>query len=340
MPFVSVIIPVYNVEKYLRQCVDSVLNQKIDNVEIILVDDGSSDTSPLICDEYAKNYNNIQSVHKKNGGASSARNSGLSKAQGEYVIFLDSDDWWNPEVCVQDMLSEVKRKQNVEMFLFTSYDYIEGYGLFRRNEHYNLNTIRTDTVENYYQDLLNNGNLEVHAGTKILKRSFLNENKLYFPEGLVGEDNLWMIKMLRKLKCVDFMDKPLYIYRANRVDSVTNTVKKKNVEDLLLIVNDCIKYYGNKQYSEKLMDLELCHASYLWFSALGLSAKLNRAERKEVRELFKKTKSVCAYSNSKKTKLCNLVLKIVGINLATTILGTYIKLKGRYHINRKMLDSN
>ena len=91
----SVIIPIYKVEQYLRQCVDSVLAQTYTDVEIILVDDGSPDSCPAICDEYAKKDSRIKVIHKPNGGLSDARNAGLDMAQGEYVLFLDSDDWWD-----------------------------------------------------------------------------------------------------------------------------------------------------------------------------------------------------------------------------------------------------
>ena len=94
---VSLIIPVYRVEKYLSRCLDSVLNQDYSNIEIILVDDGSPDSSPLICDEYAQRDPRISVIHKKNGGQSSARNAGLKVAKGHYVNFLDSDDWIAPD---------------------------------------------------------------------------------------------------------------------------------------------------------------------------------------------------------------------------------------------------
>ena len=90
---VSVIVPVYNVEKYLVQCVDSILNQTYKNIEIILVDDGSTDSSGEICDRYAGSNNNIQCIHKKNQGLGMARNSGIEAASGEYIVFVDSDDY-------------------------------------------------------------------------------------------------------------------------------------------------------------------------------------------------------------------------------------------------------
>ena len=107
MPLLSVIIPIYNVEKYLHQCVDSVLHQNLNDLEIVLVNDGSPDNCPQICNEYAEKYPFIKALHKENGGLSDARNEGLKDASGDYVIFLDSDDWWNPNVSVTDMLSYV-----------------------------------------------------------------------------------------------------------------------------------------------------------------------------------------------------------------------------------------
>ena len=93
IPKVSVVIPVYKVEPYLRRCVDSVLAQTLSDLEIILVDDGSPDHCPEICDEYASKYENIQVLHKPNGGLASARNAGMKMAAGKYLFFLDSDDW-------------------------------------------------------------------------------------------------------------------------------------------------------------------------------------------------------------------------------------------------------
>ena len=95
MPLISLIIPVYNVEKYLKNCVDSVIKQNYEDMEIILVDDGSKDNSPRICDEYSEKYDFINVIHQKNGGASVARNTGIDAATGKYLMFIDSDDWWN-----------------------------------------------------------------------------------------------------------------------------------------------------------------------------------------------------------------------------------------------------
>ena len=334
-PFLSIIIPVYNVEQYLNQCVDSILNQKLDSFEIILVDDGSPDNSGKICDEYAKKDARIRVIHKENGGLSMARNTGIDAAEGEYIIFIDSDDWWNPEVSVKSMLDAVKACSATDMFLFSSLDYVEGLGYFKRAEHERLASISTDTVSDYYKGLLQNGNLEVSAATKILKTSFIRDNKLYFKAGIKGEDNEWIIRTLRALKSVRiFPDAPLYVYRAGRVGSISNTIKQGNITDLLDIISEAIEYRKENGDKDGLMECELCFASYLWFSALGLTSKLSKSEKKSLYPIFKKTASVCKYSNSKKTKMAYRLYRAVGLKLTAWALGKYIKRKNKKNLNK------
>lgn len=330
--FLSVIIPVYNVELYLRQCIDSVIRQNIEDIEIILVDDGSPDKCPQICDEYAEQYDYITVIHKKNGGLSSARNAGLDAAKGEYIIFMDSDDWWNPDVSMNKMLVKV-RENKTDMFLFTSFDYIEGDGYYKRTEHKKLSRISTSTPKDYYQGLLDNGNLEVSACTKIIKKKFLQRNKLYFKEGLLSEDNEWMLRILRVLNKVEIIDRPLYICRMNRKNSITNSIKHKNILDLLKIIESSQNYY-KKHEDEPYMKLELCYCSYLWFSALGLSFRLPPEERRDLKALFMNTRAVCTYSRSTKTRLSYAFYRIIGHTGMIIILGFYIKLKNRWNLSK------
>lgn len=332
--FLSVIIPVYNVEKYLSQCIDSVLGQHLDNYEIILVDDGSPDRCPEICDAYAEKHPEIHVIHQKNGGLSAARNAGMMAATGEYIIFMDSDDWWNPEVSMHEVLQNVKSKRDVQMFLFTSLDYIEGEGYYKRKEHERLQNIRTDSVENYYHDLAQNGNFEVSACTKILNREYLLKNCLTFKNGMLGEDNHWIIRVLRCVTKVDILNEPIYICRLRHGGSITQTIKKKNVEDLLKIVAESIAYCEKSRKNLERCKYELCFCSYLWFSALGLSEKLPSAEKTQLMPMFNNTASVLAYSNSPKTKLAYTVYSLFGIRMTSIILGFYIRLKGKTNFNK------
>lgn len=116
MPLFSIIVPVYKAEKYISECVDSVLAQTFENFELILADDGSPDRCPEICDEYAKKDSRIKVIHKENGGASSARNSGIDAACGEYIIFLDSDDYWEGNYTLQRLAEKSKDGYDIIMF--------------------------------------------------------------------------------------------------------------------------------------------------------------------------------------------------------------------------------
>lgn len=332
---VSVIIPVYKVERYLCQCVDSIINQKLNNIEIILVDDGSPDTCPQICEEYAKKYDYISVIHKQNGGLSSARNAGIEASTGDYIVFMDSDDWWNPDVNMERVFDMVAQKPSTEMFLFTSLDYIENKGYFKRTEHERLKNIRTDTAEHYYEDLLKNGNLEVHAATKILKTDFVKDNNLFFKSGITAEDNEWMLRLLRVLDKVDIIDEPIYIYRAGRTGSITNTIGKNNILDLLEIINLSVGYYKQKDETNNRKKYEFCYCAYLWFCALGLSAKLSRNKFNELEIKFKQTSIVCNYSTSPKTLASYQIYCMFGIHFTRFILGLYLKLKHKLNINKK-----
>lgn len=192
---VSVIVPVYNVEKYLKRCVESILSQTMKNLEIILVDDGSTDQSGIICDEYAKKDSRIKVVHKKNGGLSSARNAGLAIAQGKYVGFVDSDD--DIENIMYERMYETIEKENVD-FVMSDYIRIPGNGetylktLEIEKGRYDRNNIR----EKIFPQLIMSGNLEYGPLLSVwhcmYRTDFLRKYNLKFDEEVRwSEDNIF-----------------------------------------------------------------------------------------------------------------------------------------------------
>ena len=128
---VSFIIPVYNTAEYLRQCLNSILVQTYTNIEIIIVDDGSTDRSPYICDEYAKKDSRIVAYHKKNGGLSDARNFGLNHAKGDYIVFLDSDDFWAKDSCLSELIKILNDSPCCEFVGFNMSYYFQESGIYR-----------------------------------------------------------------------------------------------------------------------------------------------------------------------------------------------------------------
>ena len=187
MPKVSVIVPVYNAEKYLQECVGSVLSQTLSDLELILVDDGSTDSSPALCDHYAVQDTRVKVIHKPNGRAASARNAGLRTATGEYVTFVDSDDWISPDMYEKMLqtgadvtLCDYVRFQGEKEFLFTQPNVAAGF--------YNKAQIR----EKIYPHLVMDGieyPITISNCVMLIKRDIITRNQLSYREDiLISED--------------------------------------------------------------------------------------------------------------------------------------------------------
>lgn len=228
---ISIIVPIYGVEQYLRKCVDSLLNQDIPSseYEIILVDDGSPDTCPQICDEYAAAHENIRVVHRENGGLSAARNSGIEVAQGEYIMFVDSDDYIEPNV-LKGLQLQVER-DNLDVLR---------YRLQYVNPQYEVyNPYKSDSFKgNDYSEVPTDGvsflnsrmNTQCYAWQFILKRELLDG--CIFTPGIYFEDTDWTPRMLRKANRVASTDTVVYSYLV-REGSITNAVSRSKQQKVL-----------------------------------------------------------------------------------------------------------
>ena len=216
-PFVSIIVPVYKVpEQYLRKCIESTMTQTLKNIEILLVDDGSPDQCGKICDEYAKRDSRIQVVHKKNGGLSSARNCGCRVAHGKWIMFVDGDDWIEPDMCqVMYNAGEEKKVQLVMCGIMKDYGksnteykfYLEEGKVYRGKECKWLQQ----------QLLVYNGNIAV-AYSKLIDRKLLLDNQIFHDEILrQGAEGLeFNLRLFEKLKSALFINKPFYHYIYNQ----------------------------------------------------------------------------------------------------------------------------
>lgn len=218
-PLISVIVPVYNVEPYLRKCVDSILNQTYRNLEIILVDDGSPDGCPAICDEYAEKDERVKVIHKKNGGLSDARNAGMAVARGEYLSFVDSDDMLPPDAMEILIKTAISEKADIV---------IGGHNRFEdapaAPNDLQFSVKRWTPVE-AMADMLRNG----CASWARLYRRELHQSIL-FPVGEINEDEAIVLPLLEKCKTIAVTNAVVYHYRC-RPESITTTVfnRKKMV---------------------------------------------------------------------------------------------------------------
>lgn len=218
---ISLIIPVYKVEEYLADCLMSVLNQTFQDYEVILIDDGSPDCCPQLCDEWAEKDSRISVIHRENGGLSAARNSGVKAAKGDYLYFLDSDDELTPDA-LEVMYRLIEAHPSVDL--------VQG-GFFMRREDagnptpYNLPEY-TENVRLIKNTLLTFDGDLIKAQSRLVRRDFFIENDLWFKEGIIHEDNYWTFFLAKCVKTMCFCNKRTYYHRMNP-DSITHVINVK-----------------------------------------------------------------------------------------------------------------
>lgn len=233
---VSIIVPIYNVEQYLKTCVDSLIHQTYKNIEIILVDDGSTDNCPQICDEYKENDNRVQIIHKTNGGLSSARNAGINGIAGDYAMFVDGDDWIDSDTVEYLVRSVTSSVNNVDCLLFS-------YVKERNGKSESRHIFDTDRVFSpkegndliyrrlfgpLKEDMRHPEKLDYLSSCcmKLYKTTFIRQGEPFSNEYVgTGEDGLFNIYALYKAEHYSYIDKPFYHYRYNP-SSITSVYKK------------------------------------------------------------------------------------------------------------------
>ena len=217
--YFSIIVPVYNVEKYLSECIDSVLRQTFTDYELILVDDGSKDESGKICDQYAEKDNRIKVIHKGNGGQSSARNRGVQQSSGEYIVFLDSDDFISEDTFLQD-IKETSAETDVIVYRYKKY-FEDG-----REEEVAVPSVTSTEKNEFLRQLVIGDAFFCSCWSKSVKASLLKENSILFDESLRCEDMDWYYSVVQVAQTFAFIDKPFVSYR-QRENSVTSSFNKK-----------------------------------------------------------------------------------------------------------------
>lgn len=278
----SVIVPVYNVELYIDQCLESLVHQTYDNLEIILVDDGSPDSCPLKCDEWAKKDSRITVIHKKNGGLSDARNVGMERATGKYLAFVDSDDFLDCNM-YSIMISEIENK-DADVSICGRY-------LFGKTstEQYCLPEIKVFSAEEAISRLLRADGVEEAVWDKVYKKELFAD--ISFPVGEINEDIVIMPNVMSLCKRVVHVGKPLYYYRKNEVGiSKSGYNQSKHV-----IVNHIaeVTKYISKEYPSLSRDILYFEARYAYGSLLGLLM-----EKKNI-HVFKEDYQIYLYLLSK-----------------------------------------
>lgn len=324
---VSIIIPVYNAEKYLRTCIDSLLQQTYKDLEVILIDDESKDTSGDICDEYASKDPRVKVYHQKNSGTSAARNTGINMASGDYVTFIDNDDYWSSKDCLQEIVLQLK-ESNADVLMFSTIDYWQDSNKYI----YPSKTCSRDAVHHKkpsvaVKSIMEKGLLYRAVWSKIVKRNLIVEHNLYFTPGIRNEDTEWTAKMLLVAETYDWYEKAFYIYRKGHTGAQTS--KPNTYENVSDLKNICIQYIT---LAQQLKDSEFKNV-YLSYLAYPYSVWIAQAEFIKNNTIeadkaeMKKYSYVLKYDIDPGVKLVSKLYKCLGYKITAKMLKLYLQNK-------------
>ena len=307
----SIIVPVYGVEKYIDKCLNSLVKQSLKEIEIIVVNDGTKDNSQKIVDKYVKKYpDKIKSYIKENGGQGSARNYGLKKASGEYIGYVDSDDFVEKDMYKK--LYNKAKENNYDIVVCGNYNVSEDY------QNKNIDAF----INNYNTDLENIFCGKMAVWNKIYKRDILIKNKLEFKEKVWYEDLAFTLKAIMNSNTFAFIDEPLYDYLIREGSTMNNSNVQRNLE-ILDAFNDILSYIQHNKKEEYFSKIEFLAIDHIYISAIVRVLKAE-ADDKVKRETINKlidymNKKFPNYKNNKYintlSKNRKIIYKLINIKM-------------------------
>jgi glycosyltransferase involved in cell wall biosynthesis len=325
MPLVSIIIPVYNVERYLSDCITSVLMQEYTNFECILVDDGSTDKSSILCDEFARRDRRIQVIHKENGGLSDARNTGLYKAVGMYVMFMDSDDFWSSKNILTNLVSLFDNNTNCDFIQFNCFYYYDKKQKYKAWARYSDSMNIPGAKNKKIIELISRGQFPMSAWLKIIKREFLIKNNIHFIQGIISEDIPWFLEIIDKSSDFLFVNEYYYMYRKQVNNSISSSFSEKRYRDLYDIIVSETKKIQNRCDDNELRNALLSFVAYEYCILIGMLYFIHPSRRKEEIIKLKKYVWLFGYKLHPKVNTVNKILKLTNFHITSYLL--FLKLK-------------
>lgn len=322
----SIIIPVYNVEQYLQNCVQSVLTQTYQDLQVILVDDGSTDSSGILCDQLAQQDSRIQVVHKSNGGLSDARNAGLKVATGDYVAFLDSDDVYLQADGLAQLMA-VAQAEQPDVLLFQAMDIYPHRQSARKA--YDVDYLATHTSIEVFQKLVRTQCFNMSACFQLIRRDLLEEHQLYFEKGLLSEDVDWSLRLWRYVNKVRAINLPLYGYQ-HREGSISTTYTIRNLRSYEHIFAKFVKLYQERvvnDATELYWQTVMGYLAQMYTSCLYAYGQIDRKDKKEACAILLQYASLLNHTISAKSDRVVKLKRVVGLRLTIWVFALYGKIR-------------
>lgn len=323
MAIISVIIPVFNSEKYITRCLDSVCYQTVKDIEIIVINDGSTDSSPMYVKNYIKKDNRIIYITQNNKGAGAARNLGLSVSKGEFITFIDADDFYSDPCVFERMINLYSKHFGNSHNSFIIFNYKNYYPEL---ELYN-NALEYPILDNIFSktDLLNkltrSGIFLASPCFRLIPREFLKTNRIYFPEKNIGEDILWNIELIEHASSIKIFNDYSYIYRKQNMSSASTSITTEKLLKLLQsfdLISD--KYQNHSEISDYILN----GMAYQYIIAIGNARRIKAFNEREIQNQFLKLNWLLKYDDNPKVRFSAFIIRLFGLNIASRLLSFYI----------------
>lgn len=314
----SLIVPCYNVQDYLEQCINSILTQTYHNFEVILVDDGATDSTPELCDRLALSDKRIFSYHKKNGGLSDARNYGMEKANGDYYVFVDSDDFISESALEHFACTISKSHPDVLLTRLTEYygsnDIIE--------QDMEMGTFFSDgvTIEKALQWEMKKSKSAWPAQKKILSSRFVKKNNLRFLKGFLHEDVDWSSRIMMHAEEFAICTETWYYHRMKREGSITNTISSKRIVDVIEMAERLIDSDEMHSITDERREIISERIMRSVYPMLAFYGKLSNEGKAQVVKCCKEHKELLQMAPEKRHKMFVKVANIFGFRIALSLL--------------------
>lgn len=322
----SVVVPVYNVEDYLVDCVQSVINQHFSSCEIILVDDGSKDRSGQMCDQLAKKYYQVKVVHQKNGGLSAARNTGIKNSSGEYLVFLDSDDLLYKESLRN--LEDAILEQGKPDFMISRRCTIQGAVMKPCQYHFDNEIIGLHNAVRIYKRIQTHPDCWLGTWIFSVKRSYCLDKNLFFYNGILHEDEEWVPRLFFNTNSIGFNNQILYCNRIDREGSITATPNIKREFDKLKIIDLLNSEFNKGEYTPEIRNIVHERQQQLLFGILceALQYSANDKYRLLIQGI-KEHRYILNNAYRSIYKMAQISLTICGVGITCRILAFIDSLK-------------
>ena len=319
MTEISIIIPVYMVEPYIHQCLDSVLNQTFTDFELILVDDGSPDKCGAICDEYAEKDRRVRVIHQENRGQGRARNVGMDLAQGKYIIFLDSDDYWLPST-LETLYTEAEKNQT-QLLAFSGVPFWDGIEQSGTISNY-CHTVQNGIVKSGVESLnfaLDAHEYNVSPCLRFYRTDYLQKINVRFVEGIIHEDEVFSFLSYLYADRVECIGDRLYQRRYRPGSTMTGKSPQASAHGYIVTINrllDVLRFQPCSEQEKGLLDRYISRTIYivmiLYRKTLRCQKDIAAAIRKDARKTLKRARQLSTLTKEARVSTYSLFLSYLG----------------------------